>query len=275
MKEENRNGSRDKPIAVYDSGVGGLPYLRWLLEQLPQERFIYLADHDHFPYGEKRVEELQEIIPASVARLIAETEPKMVVIACNTASVIALSELRARFGIPFVGVVPAIKPAAEQSANCRIGVFATRRTIEDPYTDDLVRRFADHCHVARYAEGRIVDFVERRFFLSEPQERRELLRPAAEYFLEEGVDHLVLACTHFVFLKEELEALTGGEIRVIDSREGVGRQVLRILRREELAAPGGERTEEEPHRFFITGDGEHEAYRSFAAHFGLSWGGAL
>ena len=265
---------RDKPIAVYDSGVGGLPYLQWLLERLPAERFVYLADHGHFPYGEKTIEELRTIIPAAVEKLIAETDPKMVVIACNTASVVALAELRQRFGIPFVGVVPAVKPAAEQSSLCKIGLFATRRTIEDPYTDDLIRRFASHCKVVRYAEGGIVDLVEQNYFSTDKEERRALLRPAAKHFLAAGVDHLVLACTHFVYLKRELEELMEGTAEVIDSRYGVGRQVLRIVRREGLAFEG-KLPREEPHRFYITGRADHQQYRAFAAHFGLAWGGVL
>lgn len=266
--------NKDKPIAVYDSGVGGLPYLQWLLERLPGERFVYLADHAHFPYGEKPLEELRAIIPAAVEKLIAAADPKLVVIACNTASVVALAELRQRFGIPFVGVVPAVKPAAEQSSQCKVGLFATRRTIEDPYTDDLIRRFASHCEVVRYAEGDIVDLVERRYFSTGKEERRALLRPAAQHFLAAGVDHLVLACTHFVFLKRELEELMDGKAAVIDSRYGVGQQVLRIVQREGLSCDGSF-PREEPHRFYITGSDSNEQYRAFAAHFGLAWGGEL
>jgi glutamate racemase len=292
MEKSSRNTEyRQRPIAVYDSGVGGLPYLHWLQERLPAERFVYLADHDHFPYGEKPIPELRSIIPDAVGRLIAASAPKMVVIACNTASVVALAELRSRFGIPFVGVVPAVKPAAEHSRNCRIGIFATRRTIEDPYTDDLVSRFASHCRIARYAEGRIVHMVEQSYFSSSREQRRELLRPAADYFIQAKVDHLILACTHFVYLKKELEELLEGIAEVIDSRDGVGRQVMRILQREELAAgtatpaaaaektaamPGtGELAHAGGNQFYITGKGRHDQYRSFAAHFGLEWGGSI
>jgi glutamate racemase len=274
---------REKPIAVFDSGVGGLPYLGWLSEHLPEESLVYMADNAHFPYGEKTTAELQRIIPEAVEKVIAAADPKLVVIACNTASVVALADLRRRFGIPFVGVVPAVKPAAERSANGRIGIFATRKTIEDPYTDDLVRQFASGLHVARFAEGRIVELVERSFFSTRAAERRRLLQPAADYFLRQEVDHLVLACTHFVFLRDELEEMMKDGVSVIDSREGVGRQVMRILEREGLAAEPAETRSDNGAAadrgadtcFYMTRQEERGEYRHFADLFGLSWGGAL
>ena len=139
----NRNDAHcldHRPVVVFDSGVGGLPYLQRLREFLPDETFSYVADTANFPYGEKSTAELNDIVHRQMERLIHRIVPKLVVVACNTASVVALSELRAAFGLPFVGVVPAVKPAAETTENKRIGLIATRKTVEDPYTDMLESR---------------------------------------------------------------------------------------------------------------------------------------
>ena len=288
----NRAHDRQQPIAVFDSGVGGLPYLRWMKQHLPDERFVYLADRANFPYGEKTEDELRGIVIDTVGRLIEKQDPKIAVIACNTASVVALADLRATYSIPFVGVVPAVKPAAEISDSKSIGILATRRTVEDPYTDDLVRSYARDCSVSRYAGVEIVDLVENRFFSTSREEKREILRPAVEFFRERNVDTVVVACTHFIFVQDELRKMLGPEAHVIDSREGVGRQVVHILKERQLQSPaydffgnakargektGGEKTggEKNGSCFFVTRKQDELQYRRFAADYALQWGGVL
>ncbi len=266
-----------RPIAVFDSGVGGLPYLQWIRNYAPNEDYVYLADRKNFPYGEKTDEELNEIIVSSVERFIKKTQPKLMVIACNTASVVALSELRKRFSIPFIGVVPAVKPAAELSKQRAIGILATRRTVEEPYTENLIKTFASDCKVVRYGGAEIVELVERNFFTSSKEEKAFTLSRAVDFFRTSGVDTLVVACTHFIFVEELLNKMLNNTTTIIDSREGVARQTLRILK--EKGILGSEKPSMNTGRFFISGDGiqktEDERYSRFAQMFELEWSGNL
>jgi glutamate racemase len=264
----------EREIVVFDSGVGGLPYLQRLRDYLPAEIFSYTADTAHFPYGEKGTGELRSILDQEIERIIGRMNPKLIVVACNTASVVALSELRGTFGIPFVGVVPALKPAAEQTKNGRIGLLATRKTVEDPYTDRLEADFASRCEVHRYAGTEIVALVEEDFFSASERRREEVLRPSLHFFREKDIDRLVLACTHFLFLEEELKRHLGEGVGIVDSRDGVARQTMRILQNEKIARDG---TQGDVQRggMYITGKEGQERYRRFAELFGLSWKGRL
>jgi len=198
------------------------------------------------------------------------------VIACNTASVVALAELRRRYEIPFVGVVPAVKPAAAMTRRNSIGILATRRTVEDPYTERLIRTYAADCRVSLFPGVEIVDFVENRFSSATEAERKGVLRPAVDYFRDREVDTLAVACTHFIFVQQELAEMMGHGTRVIDSREGVGRQVLRLLGRNEHA--GGDSSPDSGGGtgiFFVSSGENHDQYQQFAETFGLEWGGRL
>lgn len=269
----------DRPIAVFDSGVGGLPYLQSLRKYAPHENFVYLADRAHFPYGEKSDQELRDIIVQAVARFIDETNPKLMLIACNTASVVALDALRRHFDIPFIGVVPAIKPAAEISVRRAIGVLATRRTVEDPYTENLITQFAADCKVIRYAGVEIVDLVELDYFTTTAEQKAAVLRPAVDFFETHRVDTLVVGCTHFIFVEELLHHMLNGTAEVIDSREGVTQQALRMLNKNNIArtAPAGVKPVQ--NRFFVSGKGLEKAaekrYKSFAQLYNLEWSGLL
>lgn len=273
-------------VAFFDSGIGGLPYLRWLREHHDRVECTYLADRMHFPYGQKSPEELLPLILDVMERYIRTVEPDVVVVACNTASVTALGALRERFAIPFVGVVPAIKPAASLTSTGEIGLLATRRTVEDPYTDNLVRLFAGTHRVRRYAGVDIIDFVENRLLDASPGEVEQILEKGAAWFSSTRIDTLVLGCTHFLHVRDEIARILGDGIRIVDSLEGVGRQVLRLI--DALESP--ERTISNPHksqdhgiyrrrgsdRFYLTGPVENEeTYRRFAQAFELSWGGFL
>ena len=275
MRISEKSGDK-RAVVVFDSGVGGLPYLRRLREMLPNERFSYVADTANFPYGEKSTVELTDIIHSQMKRVIDRLDPKLAVIACNTASVVALADLRAAFGIPFVGVVPAIKPASEHSENGIIGLLATRKTVNDPYTRNLEQRFAAGKEVCRFAGVKIVELVEHGFFSSSKEQKREILRPAVEYFLSCSIDQLIIACTHFLFLEEELAEMLGGDVTLVDSRDGVARQTRRLLRGEGLMRDAGSIDEyggKTPgaEGFYITGAAASETYRRFAEMHGLEW----
>ena len=267
----------DAPILFLDSGVGGLPYLEAAEALLPDERFVYIADRCNFPYGEKPPEEVRRGIGAAAAAAVAAHRPKVAVVACNTASVVALPTLRERLALPVVGVVPAVKPAAEYSRNRRIGVLATARTVEDRYLAELITAFAADCFVLRVAGGDIVSFVERRYFVSRGDERRAIVEDAAAQFRAAGVDVVVLGCTHFLHIERELTEELGPEIRVIDSREGVARRLVAVLTENRLMRSSGKGG---AGCFYVTegpgcGARGEDEYGLFAERYGLRYRGAL
>lgn len=230
----------NRPIAFLDSGIGGIPYLSTLRHLLPRENYIYLADHQNFPYGDKSEEGIRQSVLGAVNVLIENQSPKMIVLACNTASVSALSYLRERVNIPVVGVVPAVKPAAKVSDKRCIGVLATERTINAPYLDKLIEQFADNCHVIRVAGGDIVSFVENKLLHSSREDQNSFIAPALDIFRDENVDTIVLGCTHFTYLEENIRSLSGGTMLPVDSREGVANQARRVLEEGNLLKKEGE-----------------------------------
>lgn len=260
--------SDNAPIAFIDSGVGGLPYLQWVKERLPLENFVYLADRKNFPYGEKSSDEIVRIVLQAVKSLNEGNRPKMLVIACNTATVTSLDAVRKVVDIPVVGVVPAVKPAAMQSRNKRIGVLATERTVKGEYLQELIDDFAGDCHVEKVAGSGIVRFVENDFFNASEREKEDIIERAVEQFSGENVDTVVLGCTHFIFLTDILKRKFGETADVIDSREGVGKQIISLLKRKSLFS-------EEKGRdlFFCSAEPEGNSYRQFAAMFGLEYRG--
>jgi len=261
----------NRPIAFVDSGIGGLPYLSAARSLLPAESTVYVADSANFPYGEKSVSQVKAAVTGVVERLVATIGPKVIVLACNTASVAALSSLRKRFSVPFVGVVPAVKPAAAASPSGHIGVLATSRTVQDRYLAALIRDHASNCNVASVAAGGLVSFVERRLLTASLEERRRVVRDAAGELRERGVDTVVLGCTHFIHLRKELEEELGDGITIIDSVEGVARQVARIV--EKLDEHNAEAPQ---HELYVTdGAAGGNMYRDFAARYGLELAGTL
>ena len=217
------------PVAFLDSGIGGIPYLLAARRFLPSRRFVYLADTKYFPYGEKSADVIRKAASEAVERLLAVTPVGAVVVACNTASVVALEDLRRRFDIPIVGVVPAVKPAAETSASGRIGVLATPRTAQGEYLRALIQRFAADAEVVVHPAPDLVDFVEHRLPDATQEERHQVLLSAVKSFLAANVDRIVLGCTHFIHLRGEIESLVGPDIQVVDSVDGVTRQLVRVL----------------------------------------------
>jgi glutamate racemase len=219
----------DRPVAFIDSGIGGLPYVAFTRRLAPGERYVHVADRGNFPYGKKSPEEIIASTASLVNRLIVRENPVLIVVACNTMSVIALAELRSRFPIPFVGVVPAIKPAAAVSRKRSVGILATPRTVEGEYLKNLVEKFAEGCRVSCLSAQELVGYVETELYRSSAEERRARVRSEAERFRAQDVDTVVLACTHYLHLEEEFRLELGPGVRIVDSREGVAKQVLRLL----------------------------------------------
>jgi glutamate racemase len=261
---------RVPPIAVFDSGVGGLPYLRAARAFLPSESFLYLADDEGFPYGTKTRREVERLVLDRCGRLFTLYRPKAIVIACNTASQAALSAVRAALpGLPVIGTVPAVKPAAESTRSGVIGVMATARAIEDPYLDSLVARYAPGIRVLREAAQDLVEFVERRWLDSSAEERRAAVEPHVRVLVEGGADRIVLACTHFLHLVPDIASAAGPGVDVVDSLDGVARHLLQVLSESKALASGGEGSGEEG-LFLLTGTPPGDpAYARFAALFGL------
>ena len=256
----------EQPILVLDSGIGGLPYVSAVRSLIPAASFTYVADHANFPYGERDPADLCQRLLQLTARLIERERPALVLLACNTASVVALDALRTRFALPFVGVVPAVKPAVHHSRTRRIGVLATARTVEERYLRDLVQQFAGECVVVTEAAGEIVRLVEESYGAPAPEEVRRCVGKAVGCLVEAGVDTVVLGCTHFIYLLEELQQLFGPGVTVIDSREGVARQVQRVDRNQNSG--GRSALSADADRFYTTGSCS-AALQSLAARFGF------
>jgi glutamate racemase len=266
-------------IAFVDSGIGGIPYMNHALEHIPQIDGVYLADTAFFPYGQRRPGDLRRRLEGLIAALIERCEPDIVVLACNTASVVALDHLRNTFAIPFVGTVPAIKPAAIRSTSRRIGIMATEQTLKDPYLDQLIGDYAADAQITRLPATGLIEGIERRFF-----ERRdgELLESIGERFADAGADTVVLGCTHFIHLEDELFRRWGDRFQVLDSREGISRQIYRLLNGlpadsyPQLVYSGARRGEDGSQaRFFITSRDLESYYRRIAEFFSFRYEGIL
>jgi glutamate racemase len=266
------NDMNTRPVLFLDSGIGSLPYGVFFHNANRDETLICVADRAHFPYGPKQRETLIELLFVLTEKLIDRYNPKILALACNTASVSALEALRERFPhLPIVGTVPAVKPAVQASVKRRVGVLGTERTIEDPCIAELAARYGPDCEIIGIAAPSLVEFAERRFALADPAERFLAVEPWVEKFREAGADALVLGCTHFLLLLEEFKTAAGGTMGVYDSLEGVSRRVESFLDAEggRLRSRGGNRTPV----LAVSGDAPLEPYWALLAAFsGFSLG---
>jgi glutamate racemase len=217
----------DRPILMFDSGVGGLSVLAPTRTLLPQASFVYVADNGGFPYGTKSEAEIAARVPALLGRLVERCRPRLVVIACNTASTIALASVRSALDVPVVGTVPAIKPAAEQSVSRVIGVLGTDATVRQPYVDDLSQRFAADCTVIRHGSARLVELAEAKLRGEQvdPADYRAVLSGLLDQPGGDRIDTVVLACTHFPLVADELTAAAPRPLAFVDGGPGIARRV--------------------------------------------------
>jgi glutamate racemase len=236
--EQDAPGGRvDAPIGVFDSGAGGLTVLSALRAELPQEDFVYFGDTAHCPYGMRSDAEIIEL-SLRANRFLIEQGVKLIVIACNTASQAALSTLRATFSLPFVGVVPAVKPAARLTRCGRIGVVATTQAVRAAYLQQLIDDFASGLEVFAVGCPELVTLVEEGILDGPVVERT--LEHCFEPLLSQQVDVLVLGCTHFPALRPAIERVVGKQVQVIDSGKAVARRTHTVLEAESLLRPNGE-----------------------------------
>ncbi|KXF82549.1 glutamate racemase [Enterovibrio coralii] len=218
-----------KSVLIFDSGVGGLSVFQEISALMPNQHVIYAFDNAAFPYGELDDDVLVSRVCGMVSALCKEHDISLVVIACNTASTIVLPHLRSQLTIPVVGVVPAIKPAAQLSQTKHIALLATPATVKRTYTQDLVNEFAPDCKVEMVGSTALVMMGEDKL-RGKPTDMAKLdtiLEP-----FQYGVDCVVLGCTHFPLLKDEIQQMLGEKCRVIDSGLAIAKRVEMLLRQE-------------------------------------------
>lgn len=219
------------PIGIFDSGIGGLSVLREIRALLPNENFVYVADQAHVPYGSRSLSEIQQF-SESISRFLLTQEVKLIVVACNTASAAALSFLRQRFPhISFVGMEPAVKPAARRTQSGKVGVLATAGTFSSERYADLMARFAQDVAVFEDPCLGLVGAIEGGEF----EESERLLQEITFPMLDAGVDTFVLGCTHYPFVIPTLRRVVGTAVSIIDPGPAVARQVQRVLMQSRLA----------------------------------------
>lgn len=220
-----------QPIGVFDSGVGGLSVLMEIHALLPDEDLIFVADQEWAPYGTRTLDEVRDRSVAISAELIGRGT-KVVVVACNSASAAALHHLREVFPqTPFVGMEPALKPAAENTLKGAIGVLATATTFQGELYASVLDRHANGVEVHEVAAPRLAMLVEDGLLEEAESDLKELLGP----MLAAGIDSLVLGCTHYSFLRDQIRSVVGPDVRLVDPAPAVARQVLRVLEERGLA----------------------------------------
>jgi glutamate racemase len=221
------NLSADASIGVFDSGVGGLSVLRAIRRELPAEHILYVADQAHVPYGPRPLEEVRAFAEG-ITRFLLARGAKLIVVACNTASAAALQALRQEFPhVPFVGMEPAVKPAAEQTRSGVVGVLATPATFQGALYASVVERFAEGVKLLPHTCPGLVSQIEQGNLNG--HETRSILEAALLPMLEESADTIVLGCTHYPFVMPLIQEIVGPSVRVIDPSPAIARQTRRLL----------------------------------------------
>lgn len=240
--------AQQQPIGVFDSGIGGLSVANAIYSRLPQESMVYFADTARVPYGPRSAEEIQAF-SFQITRFLLEQDCKLIVVACNTATAAALPKLRAAWPtVPFVGMEPAVKPAAKATQNGRVGVLATASTIGSERYAELMARYAAEVSVWEDPCVGLVPIIEAG--QENSGQARQLLEGILQPMLDRGIDTLVLGCTHYPFIRPLLEDILEGNVRIIDPAPAVARQVERLLVERQLSASTAELSS---YHFFASG----------------------
>ena len=219
------------PLLFFDSGVGGLSVLEPTRTLIPNAPIVYVADNAGYPYGKRSEAEIASRVPALLGRLVERFHPRLAVIACNTASTIALDHVRSALDLPVVGTVPAIKPAAEISKSRVIGVLGTEATVRQPYVNNLAAEFAADCTIIRQGTPELVDLAEAKLAgqTIAVDAVRTTVQPMFEAEHGNQLDVGVLACTHFPLLRDELAQAFPG-VTWIDGGPGIARRIAWLTR---------------------------------------------
>ena len=224
------------PIGIFDSGVGGLSILQHIRQLLPQEQLLYVADSGHGPYGCKGEHFIEQRSRLITEYLIGKGA-KAIVIACNTATASTIEKFRHDYGIPFIGVEPGIKPAVEQSKNGHIGVMATTATLASERYKELCQRLARTVELHNQPSPGLADQVEAGD--TDSARTQELLQNYLNPLVKNNIDTLVLGCTHYSFLRPQIEKLVNEPVRIVDTSRAVAEQLERVLAREALLNSAG------------------------------------
>jgi glutamate racemase len=231
----------NSPLLFFDSGVGGLSVLEPTRALLPNAPFIYVADNAGYPYGKRSEAEIASRVPALLGRLVERFRPRLAVIACNTASTIALDHVRSALDLPVVGTVPAVKPAGGMSRTRVIGVLGTEATVRQPYVDNLAAQFAADCIIIRHGSPELVDLAEAK--LAGEDVGIDAVRAAAQPMFDaqdgDRIDVGVLACTHFPLLRGELEKAFPA-VQWIDGGPGIARRIVFLTREQPWPSEAGQ-----------------------------------
>ena len=243
----------ERPVGVFDSGVGGLSVLRAIRQELPEEDVLYVGDSGFAPYGDKPAGFVRDRAAAIVQFLINEGA-KAIVVACNTATGIAVEDLRARFQVPIVAVEPAVKPAASRTRSGVVGVLATAGTLSSPNLSRLVNSYGVDVRFLEQPCPGLADQVERGEFTSSGT--RALVEQYVRPLIEQHADILVLGCTHYPFLKDLIQSVAGPGVELIDPADAVARELRRRLDKAGLLAANGRPG---TRRFWTTGPEDQAA----------------
>lgn len=219
-------------VLVFDSGVGGLSVYDEVRQLLPDLHYLYAFDNEGFPYGEKTETYIVERVVAVITAITQRFPLALVIIACNSASTVSLPALRERFAFPVVGVVPAIKPAARLTRNGVVGLLATRGTVKRPYTHELVKQFARECTIEMLGSAELVELAEAKLH-GEPVSLNDVRRAVQPWLrMKEPPDTVVLGCTHFPLLRDELQQVLPDGTRLVDSGAAIARRTVWLLEHE-------------------------------------------
>ncbi len=257
-------------ILLFDSGMGGLTVASCVRAQLPSAHLIYSADNAGFPYGAWKEEALVARIVHVIGALIEKAKPDIVVIACNTASTLAMVALREKYSIPFVGTVPAIKPAAAQTKSNVIGVLATPGTVSREYTHTLIHTYAFHCKVFLHGAKRLAEIAEQKLKGHAPdmEELRQEVAPVFRTRDGKKTDVVVLGCTHYPLLVEEMKQVAPWEVTYLDPAPAIARRVADVLAGVVLAGPND--SVPKPNTVLLTSD-RGSASESLAAYAAMGF----
>lgn len=250
-----------RPVGIFDSGVGGLSVLRHFQHLAPNEHLVYFADTAFFPYGPRPAAEVRKRSFAIVQRLL-QADVKLVIVACNTASAAAIADLRAAFPLPFVGMVPGLKPATATSRSGRVAILATPGTLDGELYSRVVEEFGRSTTIANVPGHGLAGIVERGE--TGTAAARRAVREALEPAIREGADTVVLGCTHYHFLPDDIHA-EFPEVALIDTSEPVARRAVQVLRELDLAAPVDQQGQLD---LIVSGD--RDAFRATMAKLGFA-----
>ena len=226
--------SEQGPIGVFDSGVGGTTVWRELISLMPHEKTIYLADSKNAPYGVKTKDEIIALSEKNTEYLLNQN-CKIIVVACNTATTNAIAHLRKKYDVPFIGIEPAIKPAALHTQTNAVGILATKGTLSSELFDQTKEKFAQNVKVIEQVGTGLVELIESNRMNS--PEMEELLKKYLQPMIERHIDYLILGCTHYPYLIPQIQKILPEKVTIIDSGEAVARQTKNVLQQLDLLNP--------------------------------------